>query len=76
MSAEFEAKLQECIAKGFKESGKELDISLLGAINEEIMMMLDKELPETVVLAYESFTKGNTVTDLLDNLIVREGNRR
>ena len=73
--SDIETKIRECLAKGFKEKGKDLDIGLIEAMSEEIMIVLDKPLPETVVLAYESFPKNKTVADLLDALITREGKK-
>lgn len=73
--SELEAKIKDCLAKAYKETGKEIDFSLIESMSDEIMNLLDKPLPETVVLAYESFPKGKTASDLLDALIVRDGRK-
>jgi len=78
MSENIEKLIAECLTRGYKHDAnkdKEMDIALVVAMAEEVMIMLDKSLPETVVLAYESFPSGKTVADLLDALIVREGKK-
>ncbi len=78
MSEEFERTLRQCLSRAYthkQNEQKEVDVVLMEAMADEIMTMLDKELPETVVLAYESFPKNKTVTDLLDSLIIRQGKR-
>jgi hypothetical protein len=78
VSENIEKLITECIARGYTHDSnkdKEVDISLIVAMAEEVMNMLDKPLPETVVLAYESFPSGKSVADLLDALIIREGKK-
>jgi len=79
MSDTIESRVQQCLARGYgtkSNEKKEVDVTLMQAMTDEIMQMLDKPLPETVVLAYEHFPAGSTIADLLDNLIIREGKRR
>jgi hypothetical protein len=78
VSENIETKIRECLARAYTtkdNSSKEVDVTLMEAMAEEVMNMLDKPLPETVVLAYESFPSGKSVADLLDALIIREGKK-
>lgn len=68
-----EQKILECLARAYtyiQNEKKELDVTLINAMAEELMIMLDKELPKTVVLAYDNFPKGKTtISELLDELL-------
>lgn len=68
-----EVKILECLARAYTYIGNEskaLDATLIESMAEELMVMFDKELPETVILAYENFPKNkSTITDLLNTLL-------
>jgi hypothetical protein len=68
-----ETEILECLARGYTyvaNEQKKLDVELINAMAEELMKLFDKELPETVILAFENFPMDkSTVTDLLDALL-------
>ena len=68
-----EQKILECLARGYTyiaNEKKEVDIKLIEAMAEELMIILDKELPQTVTLKYDNFQKGKTtISELLDHLL-------
>lgn len=78
MSDTIEELISQCLARGFchkTNAHKEMDVALVTAMTEELMIMFDKPLPETVILAYETIPKGHTVSELLDMLIIKEGSK-
>ena len=68
-----EELIQECIARAYAHTVNEkktLDVDLIEAMTEEIMQLLNKELPQTVTLKYDNFQKGHsTISELLDELL-------
>ena len=68
-----EQEILGCLARGYTyitNEKKELDVALINAMAEELMTLFDKELPETVILAFNNFPKNkSTITDLLNELL-------
>ena len=68
-----EQLILQCLARAYTyiaNEKKELDVTLIEAMAEELMIVLDKELPETVVLGYQNFPKNKaTISELLDVLL-------
>lgn len=80
MSSEnIESLIGGCLARGYTHSSntnKEVDVVLIESMTQEVMRMLRKPLPETVILTFETFASDKTTADLLEAIIVRDGKRK
>ena len=66
-----EQEIQSALERGFKQAGDAKNQYEVMSIQiDEVMKLFKKELPETVILAFENFPKNkSTVEDLLDKLL-------